>query len=111
VKKLLATLILTLALVEPAAAAYTISCGMAKQAFQFGTDEDQTLFVAYALGVNDMLATLLCFGRDRRCDCLSNIDRRAGDFGRALGQRLVSNCPDQTPVVGTIFNASLDVCR
>jgi len=109
VKKLLGALGLMLALTQ-SAHAYSLSCGDVMDAIRFGTDQDATMIGVYSLGVGDMVGTLACFVGDPSCPCLSNLDARASDFGRAFGQRLVS-CPRSDPAVGQIFNAAFDVCR
>jgi len=111
VKKTLAALALALALVSSPASAYYLTCGAYKAAILSNVESVQFAAVGHSFGTVDMLATLLCFGRDRRCNCLSNLDSRTdGAFANALAARIAA-CPDNNTAVGPAFNAALDVCR
>jgi hypothetical protein len=102
-------LALTLLVAQPAAA-YFVTCGEFRAVFLVGDDETMNILGGHVFGVSDMLATLLCFGGDRRCNCLSNMTNRPGDYGTAVANAIV-DCPANANAVGQIFNAALQVCR
>jgi hypothetical protein len=107
-KRLAFALALTIAAAQPASA-YFLTCGAVRAAVLLGTDETIAIVSGHAFGVSDMLATLLCFAGDRRCQCLSNMGDRAGQYGSAVGEA-VNPCPANDSAVGRIFNAALEVC-
>jgi hypothetical protein len=110
-KKLVTTLTLAAALAAAApASAYFLTCNEYRLAVISGDERLGAIAFGQAFGVSDMLATLLCFAGDRRCGCLQNLTDRAGDYGGAVG-RLIARCPANSPAVGQIFNAALEVCR
>ena len=108
-KKILAALALTLTMTQPAHA-YLVSCGDFKAAFTVGDNEVQAAVAGHSFGVVDMLATLDCFVRDRRCTCLSTMEARPEAYAEALVNRIMA-CPNGNTAAGAAFNAALDVCQ
>jgi hypothetical protein len=93
------------------ASAYSLTCGDIVDIFTYGTDEDQMLAVGHLAGTADMVATMLCFGGDRRCNCLKNVVVNQPEALADAYVGWVQSCLDGDPAVGPAFNAVLQVCR